>query len=208
MRHTTFIVSFIASLALARPQVDSSELSGLPACARDAAAAALGSAGCALNDTACICKSQAFQDAITTTILQSCSASDVQAAVIFGQSICGSSLATAAPTDSVATVATAAPTGSAVAGGASTLTVPATVTSMASIPMDSASMAMTTSISTVPTTMTTMWNTSCTTTSMMSTMSTMAGPAASVYTGAAVNAKAGQGIVAAFMGVAGAVALL
>ncbi len=45
---------------------------------RDAAAAALGSAGCALNDTACICKSQAFQDAITTTILQSCSASDVQ----------------------------------------------------------------------------------------------------------------------------------
>ncbi len=33
MRRTTFIVSFIASLALARPQIDSSQLSGLPPCA-------------------------------------------------------------------------------------------------------------------------------------------------------------------------------
>ncbi|KAL6246694.1 hypothetical protein RBB50_006001 [Rhinocladiella similis] len=201
MHYAVYIVALVTKLALAIPQVDSSQLSGLPPCARDAAAAALGSSGCSLSDTTCICNSKAFQDAITTTILQSCSTDDVQAAVAFGQTICGKALGAAAPT---ASDSYTAPTNGADAGGVSTTTVPTTETSTTSVPVDTASAPITTSVSTVPTTMATMWNTSCTTAGMVP---TAPGSAPSTYTGAAVEMKIGQGILAAVVGVAGAVAL-
>ncbi|KIW18520.1 hypothetical protein PV08_02808 [Exophiala spinifera] len=203
MRYVVYIVALVTKLALAIPQVDSSQLSALPPCARDAAAAALGSSGCALSDTTCICNSKAFQDAITTTILQSCSAGDVQAAVAFGQTICGNALGAAAPTTSDSSYT--APTSDADAGAVSTTTVPTTETSTTSVPVDTASAPITTSVSTVPTTMATMWNTSCTTTG---TVPTAPGSAPSTYTGAAVETKLGQGILAVLVGVAGAVALV
>lgn len=44
----------------------------------DAATAALESSGCQPSDTACICSSTAFINAITTTIVKSCSNADVE----------------------------------------------------------------------------------------------------------------------------------
>ncbi|KAJ9640630.1 uncharacterized protein PV06_02370 [Exophiala oligosperma] len=202
MHYAVYLVALATKLALAIPQVDSSQLSGLPPCARDAAAAALGSSGCSLSDTTCICNSKAFQEAITTTILQSCSTGDVQAAVAFGQTICGKGLGADAPT---ASDSYNAPTDGAVVGGVSTTTVPTTETSTTSVPVDTASATITASVSTVPTTWTTMWNTSCTTTTGMA--PTAPGSAPATYTGAAVEVKFGQGVLAAVVGVAGAVAL-
>ncbi|EHY61203.1 hypothetical protein HRR83_000963 [Exophiala dermatitidis] len=229
----------LSTLALASPQINTGTLAGLPACAQDAASAALGSAGCPLTDTACICASTAFINAITNTILTTCSAADAQAAIEFGRTICGPSLASslggAAPAGGSASPAaspdagtTAGTGGAAPAAGTgvagaddamSTTTVPVTLTSVTSIPNTSMSTTswMSMSTSTIPAagnnaTVTTMTSSCTTTHTVTATMSSGTGAHPSAYTGAAgsvsVSLKAGNGLVAALLGVAGAVALL
>ncbi|EXJ83017.1 hypothetical protein A1O3_06834 [Capronia epimyces CBS 606.96] len=208
----------LSALALASPQVSTGTLSGLPACAQDAASAALGSAGCPLTDTSCICGSTAFINAITNTITQSCSAADVSAAIEFGRTICGPSLAAGSGTTSSAsqesspatTAATSTPTGTDTDNdsyAASTTTVPVTLTSMTSIPDSSPTLSVSTS--TPPTNNTTAILTSVCSATLTAT-TTGSGTSPVAYTGAAVavNGKSGQGFVAALMAVAGAVAWL
>ncbi|KIX02998.1 uncharacterized protein Z518_06548 [Rhinocladiella mackenziei CBS 650.93] len=212
MHHKGFALSFLLStLALARLQVDAGGLSGFPVCAQDITAASLNSSGCPLTDIACICGSAAFIKAITNTIVQSCSASDVQAAIAFGQAICGPSLGAALPSTSSTPESSPAPVGPTNNSyGATTTTVPGTLTSMTSVPADgSMSACMRTSVSTTPDThyQSGMIATTYTTTTMMTTTSGTDSHLAT-FTGAAFNAKAGQDIMAAALGVAGAVALL
>ncbi|KIW97446.1 uncharacterized protein Z519_01030 [Cladophialophora bantiana CBS 173.52] len=218
----------LSAVAVARPQTpaDTSALSGLPACAQDAANAALASSGCPVNDQNCICSSQAFISAITTAVTQTCSPADVQAALVFGQNFCGAALggpggssSSSGPLPTVdagdtasSTVPIASPTDS--GDNASTTTVPGTVTSMTSV-ADATDNMMTTnpSASILPSSVTGMMTTTqCTTTTTM--MTTVAsrptGAYNATYTGgaAALRIAAGQGVMAAVMGVAGAVALL
>ncbi|KAI1616512.1 hypothetical protein EDD36DRAFT_137411 [Exophiala viscosa] len=214
MRHSALVLSFMLGLALAKPQLASSELSGLPACAQDAAAAAAGASGCSSSDISCLCSSSAFKTAISTTILQACGTADVEQALVWAETECGSSLtaSTSAGTSSTSSTASGLPSSSAAVADASTTTVPTTLTSMTSIAGATSSgamvsAAMTSSVSSMPSNMTTtmMNGTAC---SAYTPTSTMAVTAPAMYTGGAVNIKAGQGIMAAVMGVAGAVALL
>ncbi|KIY03408.1 uncharacterized protein Z520_00099 [Fonsecaea multimorphosa CBS 102226] len=221
----------LSAVALARPQTatDTSALSGLPACAQDAANAALASSGCSVNDQNCVCSSTPFINAITTAVTQTCDAADVQAALEFSQTFCGAALgaanggsssSSAAPTTTDAGDAAAAstsPTSAATdSSDASTTTVPGTLTSMTSVA--GATDSMTTSAATTDlssaigslsgTTVISTGECTSTTTTMMTTLAstpTMAYNA--TYTGAAVK-NAGSGMMAAVMGVAGAVALL
>ncbi|KAI1629930.1 hypothetical protein EDD37DRAFT_75521 [Exophiala viscosa] len=217
MRHSALVLSFMLGLALAKPQLASSELSGLPACAQDAAAAAAGASGCSSSDISCLCSSSAFKTAISTTILQACGTADVEQALVWAETECGSSLtastsAGTSSTSSTSSTASGLPSSSAAVADASTTTVPTTLTSMTSIAGATSSgamvsAAMTSSVSSMPSNMTTtmMNGTAC---GAYTPTSTMAATAPAMYTGGAANIKAGQGIMAAVMGVAGAVALL
>ncbi|EXJ67553.1 uncharacterized protein A1O5_09566 [Cladophialophora psammophila CBS 110553] len=219
----------LSAVAVARPQTpaDTSALSGLPACAQDAANAALASSGCPVNDQTCICSSQPFISAITTAVTQTCSPADVQAALVFGQNFCGAALggaggssSSSSPSPTVdaggdtasSTVPTASPTDS--GDGASTTTVPGTVTSVTSVADATDSMMTTTpSASILPSSVTgMMMTTQCTTTTtvMTTVASRPTGAYNATYTGgaAALKIAGGQGVMAAVMGVAGAVALL
>ncbi|OQV03709.1 CFEM domain-containing protein [Cladophialophora immunda] len=223
----------LSAVALARPQTpaDTSALSGLPACAQDAANAALASSGCPVNDQNCICGSPPFISAITTAVTQTCSPADVQAALVFGQNFCGAALgaggsssSSSAPAtdagDTASSSPTSSPTDSNGSDGVSTTTVSGTLTSMTSVA--DASDSMTTSAVTVSDSYTSsaigsgsgtmMTTTQCTTTTTM--MTTVAsrptGAYNATYTGGvgAAMKNGGAGMIAAVMGVAGAVALL
>ncbi|EXJ56936.1 hypothetical protein A1O7_07280 [Cladophialophora yegresii CBS 114405] len=221
----------LTTLTQARPQTpaDTSALAGLPACAQDAANSALGSSGCAANDKDCICSSQPFITAITTAVTQTCTAQDVQAALIFAQTYCGAALGAgggspssgssapaatgdgAAASDSVAPTASPSDTADGdYTPGASTTTVAGTVTATTSVSL---------SVSTVPDASITsmsmsmmhsgvvMTTTQCTTTTTIMTTPAKTMSYNATYTGAAVK-SVGQGIMAAVVGLAGAVALL
>ncbi|ETI26033.1 hypothetical protein G647_02810 [Cladophialophora carrionii CBS 160.54] len=252
MHFQIFTALLLTALTQARPQTpaDTSALAGLPACAvrdaaphtapatdfdadlntqqQDAANSALGSSGCAAKAKDCICSSQPFIAAITTAVTQTCTAQDVQAALIFAQTYCGAALSAgdssassssgpAATGDAAATSDSAAPTSSPSAtedntdytGGASTTTVPGTVTATTSV------LGASVSVSTVPETSVTgmmpsgvvMTTTQCTTTTTVMTTQAKTMSYNATYTGAAVK-SVGQGIMAAVVGVAGAVAML
>ncbi|OCT49115.1 hypothetical protein CLCR_05087 [Cladophialophora carrionii] len=231
MHSQIFTALLLTALTQAMPQApaDTSALAGLPACAQDAANSALGSSGCAANDKDCICSSQPFIAAITTAVTQTCTAQDVQAALIFAQTYCGAALGAgdssasssssgpAATGDAAATSDSAAPPSSPSAtednsdhtGGASTTTVPSTVTATTSVPGPSVSVS-TVSEASVTDTMPSgvvMTTTQCTTTTTVMTTPAKTMSYNATYTGAAVK-SVGQGIMAAVVGVAGAVALL
>ncbi|KAK4939669.1 hypothetical protein LTR10_020059 [Elasticomyces elasticus] len=207
MRHSALVLSFILGLA----QLSSSQLSGLPACAQDAANAAAGASGCSSSDITCLCNSPAFKTAISTTILQACGTADVDQALVWAETTCGPTLTDAASAGTSSTM-TGSPSGSAAMAVASTTTVPTTLTSMTSIAGATAtgamvSAALASSGSSMQSNMTTtmMNGTAC---SAYTPTSTMAATAPAMYTGAAVSVKAGQGVMAVVMGVVGAVALL
>ncbi|EXJ87807.1 hypothetical protein A1O1_04734 [Capronia coronata CBS 617.96] len=215
----------LSSLALASPQVNTGTLSGLPACAQDAASAALVSSGCPLTDTSCICSSTAFINAITNTVTQSCSPADVATAVEFGRTICGPALAagagsspssTQASSPSTEAAATAPPTSTdtdtdADSYGASTTAIPVTLTSVTSIPDASMTMSTTSwvSTSTMPANNATAMMTSLCSSPTLVAPSTGTNANPATYTGAAVTVTGttGQGLLAVLIGLAGALAL-
>jgi len=223
-----YVPVLLSALALATPQTpaDTNPLVGLPACAQDPAEAALAQTGCNVTDKNCVCSSQPFIIALTNTVLQDCSAADLSAALTFGQSFCGSLLAAGLSSYPVLSLST--PTSSAAGGGSSTPTSAPTASadddtynqSTTTMPMmtsttsvsgaiNSMSSPVTTapsgSVTSMPTSGVVMTTTTqCTTTTLM-TMGTK--PYNSTFTGAAVMNR-GQGIMAAAIGVAGAVALL
>ncbi|KAJ9610510.1 hypothetical protein H2200_005287 [Cladophialophora chaetospira] len=212
----------LSAIALALPQTDgAAALAGLPACAQDSANAALGASGCALNDKNCICSSQPFIQAITTAVTQTCTAQDAQAALIFGQSYCGAALqgggssSSSAPAAAGDTATSSAPASSPTAtddayNGVSTTTIPGTVTATTSIPGAMPSGAMSNSTMSDSSAMQSgvmMTTTQCTTTTTMVTSAAKTSSYGSTFTGAAVK-NVGQGMMAAVVGVAGAIALL
>ncbi|KAK5061256.1 hypothetical protein LTR84_007798 [Exophiala bonariae] len=74
-------------------------MGSLPPCASGAITQALGSTGCALSDTACICASLAFAN-IGTSIAGACSPEDVNAAIAAGQTICAAAPSVSSTTSS------------------------------------------------------------------------------------------------------------
>ncbi|KAH0848222.1 hypothetical protein AYO21_05352 [Fonsecaea monophora] len=222
----------LSAVALARPQTpaDTSALSGLPACAQDAANAALASSGCPVNDQNCICSSAPFISAITTAVTQTCSPADVQAALVFGQTFCGAALgggsssSSSAPTtgaeDTASATPTASPTDGDASNGVSTTTVPGTLTSVTSVADATDSMTtLTASVTDTPTSgamgsgsdgMVTTTQCTTTTTMMTTVASKPTGPYNATYTGGVGVAikSAAPGMIAAVVGVAGAIALL
>ncbi|KIW65465.1 hypothetical protein PV04_07723 [Phialophora macrospora] len=215
MHRYIFTALLLTAFTQAKPQTpaDTSALAGLPACAQDAANAALASSGCAVDDKNCICQSQSFIAAITTAVTQTCTAQDVQAALIFAQTYCGAALGAgdeATTSDSAAQTSPPPATDDDDYHGAYTTTVPGTVmTATTSISGATASVSTIpdASISSMMHSGVVMTTTPCTTTTTVPTTPASTTPYHATYTGGAAK-NVGQGVMAAVFGVAGAVALL
>ncbi|KEF60894.1 uncharacterized protein A1O9_02458 [Exophiala aquamarina CBS 119918] len=210
MYHKSFTNAAIFSgLALVYAQ----DLAALPECARDAITQALGTTGCSLADTACICASPAFTS-IGTNIASVCSAEDVNAAIAAGQSICAT-----APASSSSSAPPEEPTPDPYPSGedgsqtASTTTAPGTVTST-TVLTDTTLAIDTSAITSISTISSNNTHTGPLTTTGTITLHSSTGtptgtgsPWQSTFNGMGATDKA-QGLFAGAVGVIGAIALL